>query len=523
MGKFKEQDLNIICESYGEAFAKFCRTNFPTILEEKGMLCKCIKNTFSECRALFEDLEHNRMLEDFVEFIDNVYAIEKKAIKIDNSKPSESPEVLMDKAGYKLFKCETKQDIQKFAKYYEPSELICTFDDPKRLDTHIVFFAVKKDVDKIKREDFFFPLRQDKYGTSVISIQFQKGFASRLSIKNRYNHTVDNPDATFSNNLEKIIPGLTKSFAEHYGLRITREEFYFDCMPDYLLACDGKYYRYNYAFEEISYCPNNIVLKNNEVKQYDTSRYEVFDYFILDKQEKKLFSSEKDAFLDAFWKDGYSAYGKNCKNRSIIEKTEIVKIKGTQNKLIQIWVEGKTNPAEIVIDKNKQILSYKNPNISRIGNDFLKRAKRIEKVDLPNVIRVGDSFCEYTPPIKEINLPNVEQIGNYFCRASKDVEELNFPRVKKIGNKFLELNINLSKLNAPNLEHVGFDFCKKNIAMKELELPKLSFAWKNFFRDNIVLTKLSMPSITTFGEGGCMYYYAHKDQFLKPNNENMEK
>ena len=40
----------------------------------------------------------------------------------------------------------------------------------------------------------------------MISIQFTKDDAHTLSIKNRYNHSVNDPDATFSNNLDNIIP-----------------------------------------------------------------------------------------------------------------------------------------------------------------------------------------------------------------------------------------------------------------------------------------------------------------------------
>ena len=62
-------------------------------------------------------------------------------------------------------------------------------------------------------------MRQDEYGTSVISIQFDRDDTHTLSIKNRYNHKVEKPDATFSNNLNNIVAGLTKSFADYKGMR----------------------------------------------------------------------------------------------------------------------------------------------------------------------------------------------------------------------------------------------------------------------------------------------------------------
>ena len=84
----------------------------------------------------------------------------------------------MDEAGYKLYRCETYEDILAFKPYYYQkysekesiNELLCTFNDAKRIETHYVFFAVKKNVDEIKRENFKKPEREDEYGTSVISI-----------------------------------------------------------------------------------------------------------------------------------------------------------------------------------------------------------------------------------------------------------------------------------------------------------------------------------------------------------------
>ena len=114
---------------------------------------------------------------------------------------TKTPSELLDEAGYILYECHTEEEIQSFKKYYAPGEALCTFSGG-RLNRCHVFFAVKKDVEKIKREDFKSPRRQDLYGTSVISIQFSREISNTLSIKNRYNHTVENPDATFSNNLD---------------------------------------------------------------------------------------------------------------------------------------------------------------------------------------------------------------------------------------------------------------------------------------------------------------------------------
>ena len=129
----------------------------------------------------------------------------------------------MDEAGYKIYECHDYDELASFKKYYQKNELLCSFSQDRLSDCR-VFFAVKKDVDKIKREDFKIPFREDLYGTSVMSIQFEKGKNNALSIKNRYNHKVSNPDATLENNLENLVPGLTYAFEKEYGLNITKPE-----------------------------------------------------------------------------------------------------------------------------------------------------------------------------------------------------------------------------------------------------------------------------------------------------------
>lgn len=48
----------------------------------------------------------------------------------------------MLKAGYILYECKTKEDIQKFKKYYHENEELCTFND-NRLDKCHVFLQLK--------------------------------------------------------------------------------------------------------------------------------------------------------------------------------------------------------------------------------------------------------------------------------------------------------------------------------------------------------------------------------------------
>jgi len=211
-----------------------CRELFSTILETEGVLSKILLDKFEPTRLLYNDIIENELEEKFKNYIYSIFdsTFRKEEVIIDKT-PSE----LMSDAGYILYECKSESDIQNFKKYYKPGEELCTFNGG-RLNRCHVYFAVKKNVNEIKRENFKNPQRQDLYGTSVISIQFTKDQSHTLSIKNRYNHTVSNPDATFSNNLDNIIPGLTDSFEKYYDMK---QQFRSDSfqIPGYVMANDG--------------------------------------------------------------------------------------------------------------------------------------------------------------------------------------------------------------------------------------------------------------------------------------------
>ena len=191
-------ELKTIKKIYGEEMMHLCRELFPSLLEKEGLLLSILKNNLAPTNCFASDIQKNKLHEEFKDWIYSFINVEENNKIITNKTPFE----LMEEKGYTLIECKTEDDIQSFKKYYAPNEVLCTIYNGGRLNRCHVFFAVKKNVDEIKR--FPNPQREDDYGTSVISIQFSKGKTSTLSIKNRYNHTVNNPDATFSNNLENI-------------------------------------------------------------------------------------------------------------------------------------------------------------------------------------------------------------------------------------------------------------------------------------------------------------------------------
>lgn len=432
------QDLINIKKYYGEEMMHLCRRLFPSLLEREGLLFDLITTNFAYSKFLYSDIINNNLVNKFKDYIYSLVDLETKHVK--TTKPLSD---LMQEAGYNLYQCKTEEDIQSFKKYYKLNEQLCTFKGG-RLDNYYVFFAVKKNIDEIKRESFSTPKRQDEYGTSVISIQFTKGKVNTLSIKNRYNHTVDNPDATFSNNLENIIPGLTNSFEKEYNLHINQNGNNNFEIPNYVKASDGKYYKYNYEINNIYYCPNNIIIDNFKVinNYKEKEKYLIIDYFIIDLVTKSITLYDKkiaDSFVNSF---------------NNIKLIEILKLKENNHKKIGIVLENNKR-IYIEVDKLNRMLYYEDNDIQVVNSDFLYRNLYLQEISLSNVIEVKSNFLWYNECLKKLNIPNVELIGNSFAHKNENLKDIVLPNVKKIEAGFLYNNRVLQKFIAPNLISLG--------------------------------------------------------------------
>ena len=479
------EELKKIKKKYGEELMHLCRKLFPTILETPNLLYSILEEHFAFSKMLASDIIENNLIEDFRNYI-NSFTSKLIGLK----EVEETPEELLKKAGYNLYECKTEEDIQKFKKYYKSGEELCTFNGG-RLNRCYVFFAVKCDVEKIKREDFQNPKRQDKYGTSVISIQFSRGDNNTLSIKNRYNHTVNNPDATYNNNLEKIIPGLTKSFEKHYGLNINsniyNESSFLTDELNYVLGSDNKYYRYNMEINNIYYCENNIIVDNGKlITKYnkEKERYILLDYFIIDKKEKNitLYDEEiKDSFIDTINKIGII--------KDIIE---------TKEKEITIIYED-LKEVKIKLDKANNIEGYINDYIEEIENNFLIYNEEVKNIKLPKVKYIKDKFLFYNERLKIIDLPNVEKIENNFLSNNEDIEEIHFPKLKKIADNFLQVNRELKEVYLPNVVIIGDNFFVDNALIEKIYIPNIEIVGNYFLYSNEALKYAYFPKLKEIG------------------------
>ena len=390
-------DLRWIKKHYGEIASLLCKELFPKILDIPGCLPAILEKHFVNNLHLGGDIKLQNKKQEFKNFVFSFFNVDQKF-----EQSTKSPEELLDEAGYILYpECLTNNDMNQYMRYYANGEEICSF-WKNRVDDCRVWFAIKKNVDEIKRENFTAPERQDEYGTSVISIQFTRDKLSTLSIKNRYNHTVPNPDNTFNSNLDEIIPGLTDAFYCKFGVKDT---FYYEKgsfkMDNYIM-CDDKYFRYITNHNHVFFCPNNYVIDNYRIVKLPDSQM-LIDHLVFDFQNKKVFpylQGSVDAFADSV---------KNIANMSF------------SNNVITLSFEDKQDVV-VEISKDKEIISISDPNLTTCGDNYMLLSRKIKSIDLPNLQSCGKNFLYCAKHLEHYDFSSLNRVGRGFLMASDNDE-----------------------------------------------------------------------------------------------------
>ena len=473
-------DLKIIRKKYGEKMMHLCRDLFSTIIDNSpGTLSQILLTNFHPSHYLYDDLTRMTYNLAFKKYIYNIYENIIAATEETKNLVSD-PITLMKRAGYTLYACHTDEDIQKFKKYYAPGETLCTFND-ERLMKCYVYFAVKDNAHELNRNDFPNPERQDKYGTSVISIQFTRDDSHMLSIKNRYNHTVPNPDATFSNNLDNIIPGLTKSFADYYGMnQIYYQNYNYFSLHSYVKANDGRFYKYNFEMNNKYFCPENVVIDNFQPIEYPHDKYLLADYFLINLVDKTITSLLPD----------------DCFPKTIGEISKINITNYEDGKIITITPKKGENIL-IKLDKYSRIIGYTNNNVQFIGHNFLYHNTELMNINLPNVEYIGNHFLPFNHVLTNISLPNLLVVGDRFLQNSS-VTDVYLPKLKSIGHYFLASNYAINSINLPETETIGVSFLSHNWSLKSIILPKLNKIGSHSLSYISLLSELYAPKLKIF-------------------------
>ena len=278
-------------KNISNTYACLMRDVFSNAFEDEQLNKTLLELVRNEDKTFFaEAILKEKKQQDFFEFVN-------KNTNTTSVSTDKTPYELLDEAWYILTHIKNKEELEPFYKYYHEWELICSMKNPDRfLNEYHWFMIVKKDLSNIKRvEEREHRRREDDYWTSVCSIKIAKKWW-RCYITNRYNHWVDNCDNTFNSNLDNIIEWLYDSFCKMMKIQINKNSNKFE-VRDFIYH-KWIFFFYNYEINNIYYWIHSII-KNDEIINYDPSKYFIFEYFVLDLQEKKIVEIDKDLW-DSF-------------------------------------------------------------------------------------------------------------------------------------------------------------------------------------------------------------------------------
>lgn len=459
-------------------------------------------------------------------------------------KTDKDPLQLLKEAGYDAFVVKTEEQKNSIKKYYRPGEEICTFRDRNRHITNYIIHAVKHDAENI--EPSAKPDRQDEYGTSVISIQIAKkgGF---ISIKNRYNHTVNDPDATFNNNPDNIIPGLSESLKKYFDVDFNVSE---SILPTIYRIVNNQIIRYNYEANDV-YFGDKYFFNGNSITKLNNDYQYALDYFVLDIKTSEL--TNPSGINDSAFKILQNAFtGKKIKilpnpenkhEKMFFADNEHV-LTVSDGQIVELNIPKEEHIDNSFLKFNRKLRSLNAPKLQSVGDNFLPRNQYLTNLSFPELVSVGNNFLrDNSTSLKEISLPKLQKAGTDFLSDNSSLtslslplvqsigsqslqrfrssdlyvpkleevsddflsynqsEQLSFPALKKVGNGFLAHNSNLTKLSVPELENVGDEFLSSGLAIKQISLPKLKSTGNHFLVYNTGLKSIYAPNLETVGIG----------------------
>ncbi len=427
----KKSMYEIIKKQNGERFAKAIR-NYDSGIFDVPHIDEIVKYAGHEAEPIMN------------------YLVSLKKIRIEEMAVHMDPIALLKKAGYDAYVADTLAKQNAIKKYFARGEELCTFNDPYRFENYYIINAVHKDADKLKREDFLDPEREDKYGTSVISIQVLKdgGF---ISIKNRYNHTVENPDNTFNSNPDSIIPGLGDSIRHYFDVDFSS----FDIpLPKNFVLVNNQICKYTSEVNNI-YFGNDFYIQDGVITKLNT-QFELMlgRGMILDLRTKTVKNIATDEPSGKFIEDAIK--DKKIQLTNSLDGGKVLIAGG--EKILEVrngeisWLNT-PNAEEINLNKFLQLRGtqdFSNVKILKIKEaNFAARNSFGDVIFNPNADEIHFSGYMNIPKKRDFNFSNVKRLY---------VEQLNIEKLRLNPNADV---LYMSNMTIPENHRLDFSGVKK--------------------------------------------------------------
>lgn len=495
----------IIKKQNGEAFAKAIR-NFDNGIFEVDDLPKIVRHAGRNALPLLNYLESLKQI--------NIQELDPFLI--------EDPFTLLKRAGYDAFYADSLEKQNSIMDYYADMEALCTFRDFRRFEEYHIIHCIKEGAGNLKRRDFEHPDRQDEYGTSVISIQILKtgGF---ISIKNRYNHSVDVPDNTFNSNPDNIIAGLSASLKQYFNVDFASQPV--ELEKDFIVV-DGLIYAYHIEADN-AYFGENYYIVNDEVHFINPDYQMIVDNFIIDFQQNKLVMpiggrylfEPEDALFYLFQKE---MNGKKLTRRkekdvvSVYADNELI-LKARKGGLIYCDLKQATSCDDSIFVHHPTIEEVRLENIEYIYTYSFKKCPKLRRVLASNCKTVGAHSFSSLPLLSDIDLQSVVEIENNCFKQLDSLKDASFFELQIIGGgSFRDLPV-LKRMRTPNLIYLGsnsvvhnpklsdIDFSKLNVlqgfnlskcsSLRDVSLKNLEVMGDNCLSGNDLMQSVSLPCV----------------------------
>ncbi len=346
------------------------------------------------------------------------------------------PFALLDRAGYNAFHADTLEKQNSIKHYFAHGELLCTFNDHARYQNYHIVHAVKKDADQIKRADFTGrEEREDEYGTSVISIQMLKG-GSFISIKNRYNHAVENCDNTFSSNPDNIIPGLSAALKEHFNVDFLTTK---SALPNGFVLIGNAIFKYHIESNNI-YFGNQAWAQDGNIYMVDRSAGDaLFNKFLFDNKTKSLKKIDANSY-DNFADDFNRCYGGNralCVQNGNLTLNGDILIGATESQIKTLTLSALTTMSNECLCDIRTLTQFHAPALTTMGNRCLCKANALTTFHAPTLATMGNKCLGYTLALTEFHAPALTAMGNECLHNTDALTGFHTPVLTTLGNECL--------------------------------------------------------------------------------------
>jgi len=475
------------------------------------------------------------------------YLISLKKIHIEETDEYKDPLELLAQAGYDAYYVHNLREQNAIEHYFAPGEELCTFFDATRFQRFYIINAVKKNVDEIKRRDFLGrEKREDDYGRSVISIQIAKD-GSSISIKNRYNDAVANPDNTFNSNPDEIQKGLASALRKKFKVDFSSHAV---TLPSNYTLWNNRILRYH-TWVGDSYIGADFVACGDDITMIDKNTELILDHWIFNSKTREI----KDIAPDYYEPDGFPEVLLNeiqGKAIQIIKNPDYSHTLLADGKPVLKEKEGQIVELTITADKipstkpflshNTSIESFSIPNIRFLPNNVLTNdvalkklyAPKVQKfgnncfcesqisvVDLPKAQIFGDNFMDNNIYCHTFNAPNAAQFGDFCLNQNKFIQSFCFPHLVRIGDDFAIKNQIVREFIAPNLQDLGRYFLASDLELESLDLPAATALPEGFLNQNIKLRHLGAENVT-YIDNECLPHNLLLEELSLPNVETIE-